>query len=71
MSGPWGYRGQVTGSDMGRGHLAGCPLCTEKKKEFCEKRPGREKSGNLEKWVRSGNFTKTCPGNIRKFSPVS
>ena len=29
---------------------------------FVKKNPCREKSGNLEKWEKSGNFTKTCQG---------
>ena len=73
MSGPWGYRGQVTGSDMCRGHLAGCPL-QRKKRNFVKKGPAGKNQGILKKWVKSGNFAKTCQGNIRKyqkFSPVS
>ena len=44
------------------------------KRNFVKKNPCREKSGNLEKMGKirgkSGNFTKTCQGNIREFSAI-
>ena len=40
-------------------------------REFCEKKfPAGKNQGILEKWLKSGNLEKTCPGNIREFSAI-